>query len=182
MGANGRKTQFPDEVVAHVRAMTLLGYPADRTARDLPLHFPDEDRLPSTRTVQDWAHELRETAVEEVADEEIRIARRMGPIVHSYIDKIESGEIKPSFSQIMLGWGLPTDKVRASRQQQKTPTQVNILALIQEKADSVKAADGTVGPVGEKPYPPRLGEVMEADEDEETDGEADTPHSPAPAS
>jgi hypothetical protein len=101
---------FRDEIVARSRAMILMGYSGERIAKDLPALFPGEN-VPAERTVQGWAKELRETALEEIRDAEVSISRRMDAIIHDYLDRVEDGTIKPSFSQVMLGWGLAHDKV-----------------------------------------------------------------------
>ncbi len=113
---------FRDEIVAQSRAMVLMGYSGERIAKELPALFPNED-VPADRTIQGWAKELRETALEEIRDAEVSISRRMDTIIHDYLDKIEDGTLKPSFSQVMLGWGLSHDKVtRTAESKVRHPT------------------------------------------------------------
>lgn len=106
---------YRDEIVAQAKALTLVGYSGVRIAKELPAMFPSE-KTPAERTIHEWAKELRESAIEEMRDDEVRIARRMDTIVHDYLDQIENRDISPGFSQVMLGWGLAHSKVKETEE------------------------------------------------------------------
>ncbi len=131
---------FRDEIVAQSRALTLLGYSGERIATELPKLFPGEE-IPAERTIQGWAKELRETALEEIRDAEVSISRRMDTIIHDYLDRIEDGTLKPSFSQVMLGWGLSHDKVTRTEESRRAHPVVgqaqNVLIVLNAKPPKV---------------------------------------------
>ena len=69
----------------------------------------------------------------------------MDAIIHCYLDKVEDGTIKPSFSQVMLGWGLSHDKVtRTEESKVRHPANINTQVIVVMNASRPDIIEGEV--------------------------------------
>jgi hypothetical protein len=120
----------PDETVAQVRALALAGYsgPAIAQRTNIPV-----------RTVQHWLAEWRELAPEqsqELANAELRIARRMDAITESFLDRVEAGQEKLSGVATFTMWGISRSKIHERAQRSNPVPQGNTYVFMQAPPDA----------------------------------------------
>lgn len=102
--------RYPEHIIAEARALVMLGHSYTQAAKAIQEKFGVR---PGKETIREWVNAWSAgEGLEEMRLAELRIARRLDGIVDRYLDRIERGEAKPHFSQVMLGWGLAHDKVR----------------------------------------------------------------------
>ena len=110
----------PDKVVATVRALALQGYG--------PTGINERTGIPLS-TVKRWIREWTDLAPEqsrELANAELRIARRLDNIMETRLDAVESGAERVAFRDLAVTWGISRSKLHERAQRQPNGAAINI--------------------------------------------------------